>query len=349
MTRDLWCWRCRKVVPMLEPHEWGIVEAARAAGAQYLTVIEGARARLAPSHDFTPPRRHATVGSQRLAPFILSYELFTGLRVRALEIPHHRTSLYGPLCVACGKPQRTPVASWCAACGQPRETEPAGALPTAPSPCAAGQVQLHTPRLGMMTIDQVLAGPLPPLERGIIPDTPDDVFLFVLADPALGLVNHDLTFRLAAPTEVPSEPARMVQGLFSFRLSVLGDALFDYLCEGDDGNQLPDVVRWCEAIGAVRAQSFAQAVLDLYPADLRTDPRGRSDNLDELDDHGGFEVLQRFAETRWDDVLEIPARLRQFVQAHLTDFEQALEQGRTIRHFGDEAVLRFALNRSPGT
>jgi hypothetical protein len=33
---------------------------------------------------------------------------------------HHRVSLYGPPCGACGKPYRTPQALFCAACGKPR-------------------------------------------------------------------------------------------------------------------------------------------------------------------------------------------------------------------------------------
>lgn len=33
---------------------------------------------------------------------------------------HHRVSLFGPPCVACGKPLRTPVARHCAACGVAR-------------------------------------------------------------------------------------------------------------------------------------------------------------------------------------------------------------------------------------
>lgn len=33
---------------------------------------------------------------------------------------HHRVGLYGPECVSCGKPLRTPRASFCAACGTKR-------------------------------------------------------------------------------------------------------------------------------------------------------------------------------------------------------------------------------------
>jgi len=38
-------------------------------------------------------------------------------------IMHHRIELYGPPCENCGKPYRTPKASFCAACGNKRLTK----------------------------------------------------------------------------------------------------------------------------------------------------------------------------------------------------------------------------------
>lgn len=49
------------------------------------------------------------------------YERLTGRRETSLDtIRHHRAALYGPPCVHCGKPLRTPRASLCAACGHAR-------------------------------------------------------------------------------------------------------------------------------------------------------------------------------------------------------------------------------------
>jgi len=53
-------------------------------------------------------------------PLRAEYRRITGMAdCHHNAIMHHRISIYGPPCSACGKPLRTPRASFCAACGQP--------------------------------------------------------------------------------------------------------------------------------------------------------------------------------------------------------------------------------------
>jgi hypothetical protein len=54
----------------------------------------------------------------RFQPVRDLYEEMTGWReMHHNAIMHHRLSIYGPPCVTCGKPLRTPRATFCAACG----------------------------------------------------------------------------------------------------------------------------------------------------------------------------------------------------------------------------------------
>lgn len=108
MARDLYCWRCDAVVPMLTEQEWARMEPALGQAIQdvqnYRT-IHGVGLSEAMKH-----------GHGQSA--ILLYEELTGyVETNADAIWHHRISIYGPPCAACGKPLRTPQASFCADCG----------------------------------------------------------------------------------------------------------------------------------------------------------------------------------------------------------------------------------------
>jgi hypothetical protein len=66
------------------------------------------------------------LGYQSLA----AYERITGIKeTNPNTLLHHRLSLYGAPCHACGKPLRTPVANYCAACSAERvETKPSAGM-----------------------------------------------------------------------------------------------------------------------------------------------------------------------------------------------------------------------------
>lgn len=58
----------------------------------------------------------------RFASVSHAYERLTGyVGCHHNAVIHHRLSMYGPPCAACGKPLRTPQARMCAACGSPRQ------------------------------------------------------------------------------------------------------------------------------------------------------------------------------------------------------------------------------------
>ena len=71
------------------------------------------------------PRRGSTL-QELYKPCLDEYERLTGFHEsNPNAVMHHRLSLYGPPCRACGKPLRTPQASKCMACGAKTESETA--------------------------------------------------------------------------------------------------------------------------------------------------------------------------------------------------------------------------------
>src|SRR5690606_25599247 len=112
---ELWCWRCRQEMPMLDEDEGPEMEAALRAGIRNRKARRAATGAslAAVSEDEQPQAQYADA--------LHRYEQLTGYReTNPLALWHHRASLYGPPCSNCGKPLRTPQAKLCAACGAHR-------------------------------------------------------------------------------------------------------------------------------------------------------------------------------------------------------------------------------------
>ena len=63
----------------------------------------------------------STSRTERFKELLDFYYFITGeIETEPNAIMHHRIAQYGPPCENCGKPYRTPKASFCAACGNKR-------------------------------------------------------------------------------------------------------------------------------------------------------------------------------------------------------------------------------------
>lgn len=112
MPRTLYCWRCNMELPMLDESEW-----ARLGPLLAHTIGDFISLQRATGASLGDAQESGLFGRQALA-FYRELTGFAETNVNALH--HHRLSLYGPPCDACGKPLRTPRAKLCAACGHPR-------------------------------------------------------------------------------------------------------------------------------------------------------------------------------------------------------------------------------------
>jgi hypothetical protein len=104
----MWCWRCQNIVPMLDDGEFRAVWTLYSEGWEMLR-----RASLAGTLS-------ASTREEAFTPALREYERTTGhYEPNPNVIMHHRISLYGSPCSTCGKPLRSPKASYCTACGAP--------------------------------------------------------------------------------------------------------------------------------------------------------------------------------------------------------------------------------------
>ena len=107
MATELYCWRCDTHLPMLTEEEWSRIEPLL-----HQAIEDVNRYRVANDCSLA----EALKVSYGVAALEAYFEM-TGFReTNSDAIWHHRVSIYGPPCSACGKPLRTPRASFCAAC-----------------------------------------------------------------------------------------------------------------------------------------------------------------------------------------------------------------------------------------
>jgi hypothetical protein len=111
MATLLYCWRCRTDVPMLTDNEWSVV-------AQFLPLY---KAEVQEKFEAGNDWKNNTDGTGWLPGVLAAYEKFTGVHETNVNVIfHHQISMYGPPCQNCGKPLRTPAASYCPMCGAER-------------------------------------------------------------------------------------------------------------------------------------------------------------------------------------------------------------------------------------
>jgi hypothetical protein len=115
MPETLYCWRCRFDVPMLSDDEWATLSPLLADSARRIGAWQA-------QHGCSL----AEALEKGLGDALAAYERLTGFKeTNPNALWHHRRSLYGPACQACGKPLRTPQARSCAMCGAPRAADDA--------------------------------------------------------------------------------------------------------------------------------------------------------------------------------------------------------------------------------
>lgn len=96
-------------MPMLDEKEWSVIEKLREQGFSFTKDFKQ-------KHNI--PLDNYSI-SERFRPMRDKYREMTGFEeTNHLAILHHRISIYGKPCKSCGKPLRTPQASFCAACGK---------------------------------------------------------------------------------------------------------------------------------------------------------------------------------------------------------------------------------------
>lgn len=112
----MWCWRCGRDIPMLDPEEIELVWRAHDRGLALLDAESIRRIYQEHAGD-TEGLQNRLEFERKYGGMLQEYKRITGYHeTNPMAIWHHRIGLYGPPCAHCGKPLRTPQAKRCGAC-----------------------------------------------------------------------------------------------------------------------------------------------------------------------------------------------------------------------------------------
>ena len=108
MPTNQYCWRCEKIVPMLDEAEWAQLAPLL---SEMTNQIQKYRQNSGASLDQALQRKWG------FAVLAKHFELTGAEERNADALWHHRLNDYGPPCGKCGRLLRTKRASFCAECG----------------------------------------------------------------------------------------------------------------------------------------------------------------------------------------------------------------------------------------
>jgi hypothetical protein len=117
--RVIWCWRCKRDIPMMEPDEVDQVFRFQNRGLETLDLESFHRIHEEFAGDSGGLHRRLEF-EREWGAALREYERITGFHeTNPMALYHHQVGMYGPPCEFCGKPLRTPDAKMCGACMRP--------------------------------------------------------------------------------------------------------------------------------------------------------------------------------------------------------------------------------------
>ena len=115
----IWCWRCKRDIPMMEADEVDRVFAAQNRGLVTLDPESFRRIHEEFASDPDGLQRRLKF-EQEYGGMLREYKRITGFpETNPMALYHHKIWMYGPPCEYCGKPLRTPDVKLCGACMRP--------------------------------------------------------------------------------------------------------------------------------------------------------------------------------------------------------------------------------------